>query len=100
MLSSVLRSRRAILVNIEIMRTFARLRTMAGSVAELRRKVAALERKYDTQFKDVFDAIRALMALPPPVGEKRRIGFRPTSDSGPATAPPDGSRRLPRPRAT
>jgi hypothetical protein len=81
MLSSVLRSRRAILVNIEIMRTFVRLRTMAGSVAELRRKVDALERQYDTQFKDVFDAIRALMT-PPPDGAKRRIGFRPLSDEG------------------
>ena len=79
MLSSVLRSRRAILVNIQIMRTFVRLRTMAGSVADLRRKVGALERKYDTQFKDVFDAIRALMA-PPPGGAKRRIGFRPLPD--------------------
>jgi ORF6N domain len=76
MLSSVLRSRRAVLVNIEIMRTFVRLRTMAGSVGELRRKVDALERRYDVQFKDVFDAIRALMAPPPDEG-KRRIGFRP-----------------------
>jgi hypothetical protein len=75
MLSSVLRSRRAILVNIEIMRTFVRLRTMAGSVVELRRKIDALERKYDTQFKDVFDAIRALM-MPLP-RSSRRFGFRP-----------------------
>lgn len=98
MLSSVLRSHRAILVNIEIMRTFVRLRTMAGSVGELRRKVDALERKYDVQFREVFDAIRALMA-PPPGGEARRIGFRPTSESAPATDPPDGSGRRPRPRA-
>jgi len=89
MLSSVLRSRRAILVNIEIMRTFVRLRTMAGSVAELRRKVDALERKYDAQFKDVFDAIRALMA-PPPGGPKRRIGFRPEPPAGPGR--PSGHR--------
>ena len=81
MLSSVLRSRRAILVNIEIMRTFVRLRTMARSVAELRRKIGALERKYDTQFKDVFDAIRALM-MPPPGGARRRIGFRPLPAEG------------------
>ena len=73
-----LRSRRAILVNIEIMRAFVRLRALAGSVAELRRKVDALERKYDIHFKDVFDAIRALMA-PLPGGPKRRIGFRPLS---------------------
>jgi hypothetical protein len=81
MLSSVLRSRRAILVNIEIMRTFVRLRTMAGSVAELRRKIDALERKYDIQFKDVFGAIRALMT-PPSEGSRRRIGFRPLLDEG------------------
>lgn len=82
MLSSVLRSRRAVLVNIEIMRTFVRLRTMAGSVGELRRKVDALERRYDAQFKDVFDAIRALMTSPPDEG-RRRIGFRPPSDGEP-----------------
>ena len=86
MLSSVLQSRRAILVNIEIMRTFVRLRTMAGSVAELRRKVDALERKYDTQFKDVFDAIRALMA-PPRGGPKRWIGFRPEPPAGTGRPP-------------
>jgi ORF6N domain len=81
MLSSVLRSRRAILVNIEIMRTFVRLRSMAWSVAELRRKVDALERKYDARFKNVFDAIRALMEAPdpvvPPGKDARPIGFRP-----------------------
>ncbi len=76
MLSSVLRSRRAVLVNIEIMRAFVRLRAMAGSIAELRHKVDALERKYDAQFKEVFDALRVLMA-PPPSPEKPRIGFRP-----------------------
>src|SRR5262245_42058238 len=81
MLSSVLRSRRSVLVNIEIMRTFVRLRTMAGSVGELRRKVDALERRYDAQFKDVFDAIRALMQ-PPSEGSSRRIGFRPLPDKG------------------
>jgi ORF6N domain len=85
MLSSVLRSRRAILVNIEIVRTFVRLRTMAGSVAELRRKVDALERKYDIQFKAVFDAIRELMA-PPVAGENRRIGFRPEPAAGPGAS--------------
>ena len=76
MLSSVLRSRRAILVNVEIMRAFVRLRTLVWSVAELRRKIDGLERRYDTQFKAVFDAIRELMA-PPPSKEQRRIGFRP-----------------------
>ena len=79
MLSSVLRSRRAILVNIEIMRAFVQLRRMTDSVADLRRKVDLLERKYDAQFRDVFDAIRALMT-PPVGGAKRRIGFRPLPD--------------------
>ena len=82
MLSSVLRSSRAIHVNIEIVRAFVRLRQMAGSVVELRRKVDALEQHYDAQFRIVFDAIRKLMA-PPSVGEKRRIGFRPASTAGP-----------------
>ena len=84
MLSSVLRSDRAVHVNIEIMRAFVRLRRMIGSVTELRRKVDALEQKYDVQFRVVFDAIRQLMA--PAAGEKRRIGFRP--------APSDGARSL------
>ncbi len=74
MLSGVLRSERAILVNIEIMRAFVRLRQMLTSNAQLARKLAALERKYDTQFKVVFDAIRELMtpALPK---QRRPIGF-------------------------
>jgi ORF6N domain len=61
MLSSVLRSKRAIAVNIEIMRTFTRLRQLLASHAELSRRLEDLERKYDAQFKSVFDAIRALM---------------------------------------
>jgi len=61
MLSSVLNSKRAINVNIEIMRAFVRLRQMMSSNAELARKLAALEKKYDAQFKIVFDAIRELM---------------------------------------
>ena len=73
MLSSVLNSERAIKVNIEIMRSFVRLRQMLSSNAELARKLAALEKKYDIQFKAVFDAIRQLMA--PPVKPGRRIGF-------------------------
>ena len=75
-LSSVLRSDRAIHVNIEIMRAFVRLRQMLASNAELARKLAALERKYDAQFKVVFDAIRELMAPPEPK-KKRPIGFAP-----------------------
>jgi hypothetical protein len=73
MLSSVLRSPRAVMVNIEIMRAFVRLRQMLLANVDLSRKLAALEKKYDAQFKVVFDAIRELMA--PPVKTKRRIGF-------------------------
>ncbi len=76
MLSSVLRSERAIHVNIEIMRAFVRLRQMLASNAELARKLEALERKYDAQFKVVFDAIRELMTPPEP-RKKRPIGFAP-----------------------
>lgn len=73
MLSSVLRSPRAVQVNIEIMRAFVKLRELLTSNRELARKLNALEKKYDSQFKIVFDAIRQLMA--PPVKPKRRIGF-------------------------
>ena len=64
MLSTVLRSRRAVLVNIEIMRTFVRLRQLMAGNSDLARKLAELEKKYDRQFKVVFDAIRALMRPP------------------------------------
>ena len=74
MLSSVLRSPRAVAVNIEIMRAFVRLRQMLASNADLARKLGALEKKYDDQFRVVFDAIRQLM-LPPEAKPKRRIGF-------------------------
>jgi len=73
MLSSVLRSKRAIQVNVEIMRAFVRLRQMLASHADLARKLDALEKKYDAQFKVVFDAIRELMTPPKP--NRRRIGF-------------------------
>jgi len=79
MLSTVLRSRRAVLVNIEIMRAFVRLRLILASNAELARKLAALERRYDTQFKVVFDAIRELMT-PNDLPHKRRVGFVPWTD--------------------
>ena len=62
-------------VNVQIMRTFVRLRRMLASNADLARKLRALERKYDAQFKIVFDAIRQLMA-PPEEKPARRIGFR------------------------
>jgi len=74
MLSSVLRSQRAVQVNIQIMRTFVKLRLMLATHEGLSRKLAALERKYDLQFKVVFDAIRELMTPPEPK-PKRRIGF-------------------------
>lgn len=74
MLSSVLRSRRAIQVNIDIMRAFIRLRQMLASHVELARKLDALEKKYDAQFKQVFEAIRQLMIPPEP--KRRPIGFR------------------------
>jgi hypothetical protein len=74
MLSSVLRSPRAVQVNIAIMRTFVRLRRMLQSNAELAKKLDALETKYDSQFKVVFQAIRELMAPPP--APRKRIGFR------------------------
>lgn len=73
MLSGILNSPRAIQVNIEIMRAFVRLRGMLSSNADLSRKVNALEKKYDSQFKMVFDAIRQLMT--PPETKKRKIGF-------------------------
>lgn len=77
MLSSVLRSERAVKVNVEIMRAFVRPRRMLASHRELARKLAELEQKYDGQFRLVFRAIRRLMT-PPPVAEtpRRRIGFR------------------------
>lgn len=73
MLSTVLRSKRAVAVNIEIMRTFVRLRRILDSNEEVSRQLSALERKYDVQFKVVFDAIRQLMTPPEP--KKRKIGF-------------------------
>jgi hypothetical protein len=79
MLSSVLKSERAIHVNIEIMRAFVRLRRLLASHAQLAGKLAAMEKKYDVQFKIVFEALRQLMA--PPELKRRRIGFQ----SEPAT---------------
>lgn len=75
MLSSVLRSPRAVMVNIEIMRAFVRLRRLLATNADLARRLAVLEKRYDTKFRVVFDAIRELMT--PPRKPKRPIGFRP-----------------------
>ena len=74
MLSSVLHSKRADMVNVEIMRAFVRLRRILATHADLALKLAALEKKYDAQFKSVFDVIRELMTPPEPP-RKRRIGF-------------------------
>ena len=74
MLSSVLRSTRAVQVNVEIMRAFVRLRRMLASNRKLEEQLNALERKYDKQFRVVFDAIRQLME-PPESATKRPIGF-------------------------
>lgn len=79
MLASVLRSPRAVAVNIEIVRSFVRLRQLLATNVDLARKLAALEAKYDDQFKVVFDAIRQLMTPPEPA-KKRRIGFAPWED--------------------
>jgi phage regulator Rha-like protein len=74
MLSGILNSKRAVKVNIEIMRAFVRLRKMLASNAQLARKLKALEKKYDEQFRIVFEAIYKLMD--PPERKKGQIGFR------------------------
>ena len=73
MLSSVLNSERAIKVNIQIMRTFTRFREMLMTHKDLKEKIEAMEKKYDYQFKIVFDAIKQL--LEPPEKTKKKIGF-------------------------
>ena len=81
MLSGILHSERAIHANIEIMRAFVRLRRLVLANAELAKKLDALERKYDAQFKAVFDAIRELMT--PKAPTSRPIGFvRPNDSTG------------------
>ena len=78
MLSSVLRSKRAIQVNIQIMRAFVRLQRIIQSHAELARKIGEIEIKYDAQFQVVFEAIRQLAAPPDP--PRRKIGFKPEGE--------------------
>ena len=75
MLSSVLRSARAVEVNIAIMRTFVQLRQLMDTNRDLARKIEAMEKKYDEQFAEVFAAIKELIA--PPTPAKKRIGFHP-----------------------
>jgi hypothetical protein len=85
MLSSVLRSPRAILVNIEIMRAFVRLRQLMATHQDLARKLAELEAKYeehDERFSVVFEAIREILSAPRE-RTKGRIGFRPKTDPAP-----------------
>jgi phage regulator Rha-like protein len=74
MLSSVLNSERAITANIQIMRTFTKLREMLATHKELRQKIEEMEKKYDTQFKIVFDAIRQIMSSPE--SKEKKIGFQ------------------------
>ncbi len=74
MLSSVLKSKRAILVNIQIMRTFTNLRKMLATHDDLRKKIEEMETKYDYQFQIVFDAIKQLIAVEEK--PKREIGFK------------------------
>ena len=77
MLSSVLRSPRAVEVNIAIMRTFVQLRRLMDSNRELARKIESLERRYDEQFGVVFKAIKALVAAEQKPKPRRKIGFKP-----------------------
>lgn len=79
MLSGVLHSKRAIQVNIQIMRAFIQLKRMLLTNTNLRRKIEEIERKYDKQFAIVFQAIKQLLE-PPPEKEKKIIGFRVYSD--------------------
>ena len=90
MLSSVLSSDQAVQVNIEIMRTFVRLRRMLASNAELAKKLEELEKKYDHQFSVVFDAIRKLM-IPPNQSENRSGSQRQRKNE---RRRPDEGRRL------
>lgn len=75
MAATVLNSPQAVQMSVAVVRAFVRLRRMALSVEGLARKVDALESKYDKQFKVVFDAVRRLMAPPPPEPPRKRIGF-------------------------
>jgi len=92
MLSSVLNSDRAIEVNIAIMRAFVRLREILASHKDLAAKLAELERKYDDNFRVVFEAIRQLMA-PPPAPKKRRIGFAAAEGDAPRAGGAERAKR-------
>ncbi len=90
MLSSVLKSPRAVQVNIGIMRAFVKLRQMLASNDDLRRKLLALERKYDSQFRIVFDAIREMMEPSAPDPPRKRIGFDTEWEKGSAGRAAEG----------
>ena len=76
MLSSVLKSERAVQVNIQIMRVFSKIRHMLETHTKLKKKIEEMERRYDGQFRIVFDALRELLA-PPATKPKGPIGFQP-----------------------
>lgn len=86
MLSSVLRSSRAVQVNVAIMRTFVRLREMLTTHEELRRKIDAMEKRYDARFQAVFDTIRQMLETPIPA--KKTIGFHARLESPSKSAKP------------
>jgi phage regulator Rha-like protein len=94
MLANVLNSERAAQTSVQVVRAFVRLRQMLASNAELARKLEALEKKYDAQFKVVFDAIRQLMS--PPEAKRKEIGFHVKRDNEnpKARKPPGSPRRL------
>ncbi len=91
MLSSVLRSERAVEVNIAIMRTFVQLRRLMDSNRDLAQKIGEMEEKYDGQFQIVFDAIRQLMA--PPATPSRELGFHTIHPPKPAKKSTRGPRK-------
>ena len=87
MLSSVLHSARAVQVNVAIMRTFVRLREMLRTHEELRRKIDAMEKRYDARFQTVFEAIRQMLETPIPA--KNPIGFHARVQFPPNSATPE-----------
>ncbi len=79
MIANVLNSRRAVAASIQVVRAFVRFRSILAAHKELAQKIAAMEEKYDVQFRVVFQAIKQLLE-PPEVPPKRRIGFHPGED--------------------
>lgn len=81
MLSSVLRSARAVKVNVAIMRAFVRMRALTGQVAELAQRIDELERRYDGNFEGLYRAIQRLIAAPEEEPPRKRIGFHATASA-------------------